>query len=170
MFLKVIPLFFLAMLWTGSLHAFSAEEKTKRLQQLSPLQYAVTQNEKTEPAFKNAYWNNTEEGIYVDIVSGEPLFSSTHKYKSGTGWPSFTQPIVSKGVRYLEDRGFFRTRIEVRSKLGNSHLGHVFSDGPQPGGRRYCINSAALAFIPKKEMQARGYGMYLYLFEPQSNK
>jgi len=163
---KCLILFFMTIILTGNLHALRAEDKQKRLQQLSPLQYAVTQKEKTEPAFDNPYWDNTKEGIYVDIVSGEPLFSSTHKYKSGTGWPSFTQPISMKGISYHKDRGLFRTRIEVRSKLGDSHLGHVFSDGPAPGGRRYCINSASLEFIPKKEMEARGYGQYLYLFGP----
>ena len=132
---------------------------------LSPLQYQVTQHEGTERPFQNEYWNNHEAGIYVDVVSGEPLFSSLDKFESGTGWPSFTKPLEPANVKTKTDRSLFMERVEVRSSHADSHLGHLFDDGPQPTGQRYCMNSASMRFIPVAKLAEEGYGQYLPLFE-----
>jgi len=132
---------------------------------LSPVQYQVTQHEATERAFQNEYWDNHEAGIYVDVVSGEPLFSSLDKFDSGTGWPSFTKPLEPANVKTKTDRSLFMERTEVRSSHADSHLGHLFDDGPQPTGQRYCMNSASMRFIPVAKLAEEGYGQYLPLFE-----
>ncbi len=137
---------------------------------LSPLQYKVTQHEGTERPFQNEYWDNHEAGIYVDVVSGEPLFSSLDKFDSGTGWPSFTKPLEPANVTTKTDRSLFMERTEVRSAHADSHLGHLFDDGPQPTGMRYCMNSASMRFIPVAKLTEEGYGQYLPLFEKAASR
>jgi methionine-R-sulfoxide reductase len=145
--------------------AFKKPSDAELKQKLNPLQYQVTQHEGTERPFQNEYWNNHEPGIYVDVVSGEPLFSSLDKYDSGTGWPSFTKPLVPENVKTKTDRSLFMERTEVRSAHADSHLGHLFDDGPKPTGQRYCMNSASMRFIPASKLVEEGYAEFARLFE-----
>ncbi len=160
----------LAQSGSHSMNNYKKPSDDSLKKELTPLQYEVTQREATERPFQNAYWDNHEPGIYVDVVSGEALFSSTDKFESGTGWPSFTKPLVPENVTTKSDRTLGMVRTEVRSAHADSHLGHLFDDGPRPTGMRYCMNSASMRFIPASKLVAEGYGQYEYLFTAPAKK
>ncbi|UOF01980.1 peptide-methionine (R)-S-oxide reductase MsrB [Bdellovibrio reynosensis] len=168
-FLSLLIPFMLSPAFAKDFSAYRKPSQEELKKVLTESQYNVTQKDSTELPYKNEYWNHHQDGIYVDVVSGEPLFSSLDKYDSGTGWPSFTKPIHDAAITTKKDHKLFFERIEVRSRYADSHLGHVFDDGPEPSGLRYCMNSASLKFIPASQLEVQGYGEYTHLFKVKGN-